>query len=178
MEVTHCFTAALMALLLGKCYPHSPSFIGSKRYKSEGAESRLYAGCGRTAQPWLAMHSTVFKLIWGLALLCCQEKHCHLLWPDLECSSFQLSQHHDVVFRVEGLFGFQDIQRVTPFLSQKAVHITLPTKDCIFSFICDGNSCATTPLLFWFWHVAVTPCLVTCNDVIQETVTFSFILLP
>jgi len=50
-EVTHSFTAAVTASLLGKCCPCSPSFISLNRWKSEGGKSRLYGGCGRTVQP-------------------------------------------------------------------------------------------------------------------------------
>jgi len=48
------------------------SFIISKRWKSEGTKSELYGGCHRTVQPRVAMYSMVFKLIWGLVLLCCK----------------------------------------------------------------------------------------------------------
>jgi len=49
-EVTHYFTAAIMALLIGKCCPCSPFLIGPKTWKSEGANSRLFGGCGRAVQ--------------------------------------------------------------------------------------------------------------------------------
>ena len=48
------------------------SFIISKRWKSEGTKSELYGGCHRTVQPRVAVYSMVFKLIWGLVLLCCK----------------------------------------------------------------------------------------------------------
>mgnify|MGYP001861488124 CR=1 FL=1 len=45
-EVTHCFTAAMTASLLGKLYPCSLYFIGLNRWKSEGAKS------GQSSQDW------------------------------------------------------------------------------------------------------------------------------
>jgi len=50
-EVTPCFTAAMVELLLRKCCPHSPSFIDLNRWKSEDTKSRQYDWCGRTIQP-------------------------------------------------------------------------------------------------------------------------------
>jgi len=72
--VAHCFTACTTASLVGKCCPRSPSFIGPNKWESEGAKSGLYSGCGKTVHPRLAMCSTVFKLVWGLALSCCKRK--------------------------------------------------------------------------------------------------------
>jgi len=63
VEVTHYLTAAVMAAMVGKHHPHSPSFISLNRWKSEVAKSELYGGCGRTVQPRLAVCSTIFKLI-------------------------------------------------------------------------------------------------------------------
>ena len=48
-EVTHCFTAAVIALLLGKRCPHSPSFISLSGWKSGAAKSGQYGACSRTA---------------------------------------------------------------------------------------------------------------------------------
>lgn len=69
MEVIHCFVAALMALLLRKCCPHSSLFVSVNRWKSEDTKFRLYTLCDKIVQTKLAMRSTVFKLICGLALL-------------------------------------------------------------------------------------------------------------
>jgi len=54
----------LKVSLLGKCCPHSPSFIGLNRWKSEDAKSGLHSGCGRTVQPRLAMWSMIYRLEW------------------------------------------------------------------------------------------------------------------
>ena len=44
-----------------------------------------------------------------------QEKGCLLLWPDSGNSTLQLSQHRDVVVRVDGLSEFKEIQKDHPF---------------------------------------------------------------
>ena len=72
--MTHCFTDAVIASLLGKCYLCSLSFIGLNRQKSEDAKSGLHTGFGRTVQPRLAMCFMVFRLIWGVVLLCCKSE--------------------------------------------------------------------------------------------------------
>ena len=41
--------------------------------------------------------------------------HCLLLWPDSGILSLQLSQHCKVAVRVDGLSGFQEIQKDHPF---------------------------------------------------------------
>ena len=58
----------------GKCRLCSPSFIDSKRWKSEDGKSGLYSGCGRTVQLRLAVCFTVFKPVWVLAFSCCKRK--------------------------------------------------------------------------------------------------------
>ena len=56
VEMTRCYTSAMMLLLSGNCCSCSPSFIGPDRWKSEGAKSALYTGYGRTfhqrCAPW------------------------------------------------------------------------------------------------------------------------------
>lgn len=71
--MTNCFTAAVTAILLGKCCPHRPSFISLNRW-SEGVKSAHYSRCVRTVQPRLAVYSTVCKMVPGLALPCCKRK--------------------------------------------------------------------------------------------------------
>ena len=56
---TTVFTAAVIAVLLGKCCPCGPSFI-MNLWKSEGTKFRLYSQCGWT--PGLAVCSMFFKL--------------------------------------------------------------------------------------------------------------------
>ena len=51
MEVIHCFTAAIMALLLEKCCPGSPSFTGQAN-GSQKVPNLDYKGCvvGQSSQ--------------------------------------------------------------------------------------------------------------------------------
>jgi len=63
------------------------------------------------------MCSTVFKLIWGLAL--CYKRKVFLLWPDSGSWSFQLIQHCNIAVRIDDLSRFQEIQKKHPFPIRK-----------------------------------------------------------
>ena len=110
----------------------------------------------------------------GVTML--KEKSCLLLWPDSGGLSLQLSQYRDVM--VSWWFvGLQKIHKHHPFPIPKdrAHHLTpwglhLFLKWRIYMSLFHG-------LPFWFHHIVVIPCLITGNDVIQETVTFSLILV-
>lgn len=111
-----------MALLLGKCYPCSPSFTSQNRCKSEGAKSGLCGGCGWTAQTSLSTCSTTFQLAWGLVLSCCKRKVFFFsgLTPDV--SAFSLGS---VVMWWSVLMFFLDSRKSrSTLLSQKTVNIT------------------------------------------------------
>ena len=124
--MTTCFKAAMMALLLGKCCPQSPSCIGPERWKSEDIKSRLYDGCTRVCKnsiPRLAMYSMVFKLIWGLASSCYKIKF--VLFSGLTGSlCLHLSQCCNV--RVDGMSGFQEMWKDHnfPILKDSICHLT------------------------------------------------------
>jgi len=64
------------------------------------------------------MGSTVFKLVWFLALSCL------LLLRDSGNLSLQLSQGRDVAVRVDGLSGFKEIQKdhLFPIPKENAHH--------------------------------------------------------
>ena len=68
------FTARTTASQQRKCCPRSPSFIGSDRWKKEGAKTELHCGCGTTVQPRLAVCSMNYNLVWDLALSFCKWK--------------------------------------------------------------------------------------------------------
>jgi len=72
--------------------------------------------------------------------------------------------------------GSRKSRRVILFLSQKTVHITLPVESCILNFFFDGEFICHHSMGCHFDSV-VTPDLVISNDVIQETDTFSLILV-
>jgi hypothetical protein len=84
-----------------KCFLHSLSFIGPNRWKSEGAKSGLYGGCGRTLQPNFATCSMSLKLAWGLALSCCRRYVIFFSGLTLEIQASSL-----VSVRVDGLCDF------------------------------------------------------------------------
>ena len=58
------------------------------------------------------------------------EKECLLLWPDSGSLSLQFSQHHSEVVTVDGLSGFQEIQKDHLF--------SVPTEDCLEFFFFSG----------------------------------------
>jgi hypothetical protein len=78
----------------------------------------------------------------GPGIIVLQEKGCLLLWTDSGNSSLQRSQHRNVAVRVDGLSRRITI---TPFLSQKTVHITLPAEGSVLNFSSMGNSHVATP---------------------------------
>lgn len=119
--------------------------------------------CDRPIQPRFAMWSIVFKLLWGLALSCCKRK---VLWPDCGSSSLQLSWCCDLVARVGGFSGFQEIQKDHSFPISKDSTLT---EGCILNFFFAGEF--TSPLCGLHLTV-VTPHLITSKDTIKETVTF------
>jgi hypothetical protein len=68
-----------------------------------------------------------------------QEKSCLILWPDSGNSRLQLSQRRDVAVRVDGCPGSRKSRKITTFLFQKTVHITLPAEGSVLNFFFDGE---------------------------------------
>lgn len=149
VEVTHCLTADVMAAVLRKHHPHSPSSVSLNRWKSEIAKSELYGWTVLPHPPRLAACSTFFQLTWGLELLFCKRKAVFFSDPAGR-SSLQLSQRCDVVAWVYGLSRFRESIRITHFLSHKPVHISLPTANWTFSSVV--NSRVATP-----WTTILSP---------------------
>lgn len=89
MEATHCFAAAVMVLLLGKCCPFSPSFISSNRWNSEGAKSRPYSGCAWDSPAKIdnVLHSLQAGMEPGVTAVSEERDYLHL-WPDSGSLSF------------------------------------------------------------------------------------------
>ena len=75
----------------------------------------------------------------GPGVVVLQKKDCLFLWPDSGNSSFKLSQRRDVAVRVDGFPGSRKSRRITPFLSQKTVHITLSAEGSVLNFFFDGE---------------------------------------
>jgi len=67
-----------------------------------------------------------------------QEKGRLLLWSDSGNLSLQLSQRHNVA-ELMVCPGSRKSRRITPFLSQKTVHITLPNEGSVLNFFFDGE---------------------------------------
>ena len=127
----------MMVSLLGECCLHCPSSINLNRWKSESTKSRLYGGCSRTVQPKLAMCSMAFKLVWGLALLCCKRKVVFSgMTPEVQAFSLVSS----VLLQSE-LMGSRESRKPTLFLFQKTMHITLPTEGYICNFFDEEFTC-------------------------------------
>ena len=76
-------------IIARKMLPMQSIFQQPKR-TSESTKSGLYDGCDRTVQPRLAMRSTVFKLLWSLALWCCKRKVVFFSSLTLEVQAFSL----------------------------------------------------------------------------------------
>lgn len=142
---------------LGKYCSHSPSFIGLNGWKSEGTKSRLYSECGSTSQPTLAVCSMVFKLVWGLALLCCKRKV--VFFSGLTQVSGAFSLVSAVMSQSELMVCLcsRKSRGIAPFLSQKTAHSTLPPESCVLNFIFDGEfTCHHSGLPFSLWLIVVT----------------------
>ena len=109
-EVTHCFTAARTPSLLCS---QSPSFIGPNRWKSKGAKSGLSEGVvHQSSQHW---QYEGLKVGTGSAIIVLQKKGFLPLWSDSVSLSIQLDVMTQWLARVDGLSGFQEIQRDHPF---------------------------------------------------------------
>jgi len=147
--MTHSFRVAMMTSLLANCSPHSPSFIDPRKWKSESARSELYSGYGRTVQSRLAVCSMVFKLVWDLVLLCCKIKFV-VFFSDLTLEFQALNlEHCSVAVRVDGLSGFQEIQKDHPF--------PIPN-DSVHHFTCWGLSWTFSSMGKFICHHSMDCC--------------------
>lgn len=141
VEVIHCFTAAVMALMLEKSCPCRPPFIGLNKWKSEGAKPRLYVRGSRKGQLRLVMCFMVFRRMRpGVIML--KKKLC-LLQPDSGSVSLQLRQGHNIKVRVERLSRFHKIQKDHPFPTPK-LYTALSSQGYILNldgkFICNHST--------------------------------------
>jgi len=75
----------------------------------------------------------------GSGVIVLQEKGCLLLWPDSGNSSLQLSRRRNVAVRVDDFPGSRKSRMITPFLSLRTVHVTLPTEGRVLNFFFDGK---------------------------------------
>lgn len=169
------FHSCCDSIILGKHCLCSSSFIGLNRSKSGGAKSRLYSGCCTSVRPRLATYSMVFKLLWGLVLSCSKWK---VFFFSGLSSSFQFSQHYDIVVRVNGFSMFQEIQKNHSFpIAKDSVQNFTHSGLCLELFLWWGIQILPFHRLpFWLRLVVGKSCLSTSNDAIQETIKFSLTL--
>lgn len=102
-------------LFLGKCCPPSPSVISPKgrSQKAPNPDGNGESSQDSPAKTDSMLHGLQAGIEPGIIVL--QEKSCLLLWLDFGIISLQLSQCCNVVIRVDGFFGFQEIQKDHPF---------------------------------------------------------------
>lgn len=120
----------------------------------------------------------VFKLVWGLVLLCCKGKTVFFSGLILETWAFNLVIVGMWWSELMACLVSRKSRGITLFLSQKTAHIALPTEGCVLNFLFHGE--LTSPHLglpFWPQLIVVTPQLITSNDAIQDTVTLRLILV-
>jgi len=142
-EVTHCFTAAMTVTLLGKCCPHNPSFIGPHGWKSEGAKSRLCGRCGRQSiQNWQCIPSSSN---WYRTWCHCVAREHFFSGLPLEVRAFSSVSIMMKQSKLMFCPGSRKSGRIIFFLSQKTVHIILPTEGCVLNFSFMRNSHVVTP---------------------------------
>jgi len=146
--VTLCFTAFVTASLLGKCFPHSPSFISPNRRKSEGANLRLCSGYSKTIYQWLMMFSMSFKLVWAWHYVTRDELSSSLAWL------WNVERSAQSVLWCSRVSGFQEIQTDHPFPIPKdsAHHFThwgLHLELWWGTHICHSVHCHFNSSLWW-----------------------------
>ena len=124
VDVTHCFTATMVMSLLGRFCPLRLSFISLNKWKSEGTKSRLYSGWDRRVLWILAMWSTVFKLVWGLVLLCCEKNFVFFSGLTLQVWASSLGNVTVEWSELTVYLGSRKSGRLNTFLSQKTMHTT------------------------------------------------------
>ena len=151
------FHSSYDSITARKMLPVHSIFHCSEQIEFRKHQIRITQWCGRIVQPRLAMCSTVFKLIWNVELSCCKRKVVFFSGWTLEVRAFSLvstaMQRSELMVCPDSRkFG-----RITPFLSQKAVHITLPTEGCNLNFFFDGEfTCHHSGLPFSLWLIVVT----------------------
>lgn len=86
----HFLAAAMILVLSEKSYLQIPSFISLNKWNVEGDKSKLYVMVQNL------QHNTVFKLTWGLTLLCYERNAFFFSGMNLEIQALRFSQHCDV----------------------------------------------------------------------------------
>ena len=175
VEVNHSFTASMLVLFPRKCCPHNTSLISPNRWKSKGAIHRLYHGCSRTVQPRLSVCTMAFKLVWCVMFSCCKRMAASFSALTLEVWASSVVSTETERCELMHYLGSVNSGRISPFLCQKPVHISLTGEGCVSNFFFDRelSCCHSMDSGSFDCLVVVTPCLITVNDVTQETATLS-----
>jgi len=119
-------------------------------------ESRPYSGCDRAVQSKLAMCSMVFKLVWGLALLCCKRKVFIFSGLTLEVWAFSLVSTATKRSELMVCPGSGKLWRITAFPSEREhISFNLNLFECFVWWGVHTSPCHG--LLFWLWLVVMIP---------------------
>jgi hypothetical protein len=120
-----------------KDLPPIASLSGPKTWKSLGARSGEYGGCGRHSKDRSWIVATVERAVWGRALSCCNRtpvpRSPHCLDLIAGCRWFLRRSAYIALLTVFPL------GKITPRSSQKRVSITFPADGCVRNFLgfCD-----------------------------------------
>ena len=115
--------------------------IASKTWKSLGARSGEYGGCGRHSNDRSWIVATVERAVWGRALSCCIKTPVlssprHL---DLMAGRRWFLRRSTYVALVTVLPLGMQCSKITPHLSQKRVSITFPADGYVQNFFSFGE---------------------------------------
>uniref|UniRef100_A0A8V1AAQ1 Ig-like domain-containing protein n=1 Tax=Gallus gallus TaxID=9031 RepID=A0A8V1AAQ1_CHICK len=96
-------------------------------------------------------------------------------WLFLDSEGTSLHTTDDPVLSLMHYLGSVNSGRISPFLCQKPVHISLTGEGCVSNFFFDRelSCCHSMDSGSFDCLVVVTPCLIIVNDVTQETATLS-----
>ena len=144
------------------------TFHWPKQMKIRRHKIWTYNGCGTKVQPRLAVCSIVFKLVWGLSLLCWNR---NVVFSGLTLEAWAFSLVSIVIQWSE----FQKIQkkdRLFPIPKDSAHHFTCWGLHLELFLRWGIHNLSLTELLFQLCLVVVTICLIPDNDTTQETISF------
>ena len=139
------FHSCCDGIISGKILSTHFIFHKPKQMEVRRCEIQIYSGCGRTVQPRLAVCSTVFKQVRGMVLSCCKRKAVFFSGLILEIRAISLVSVTVQWSELMASPGFKKSRRITPFLFQKPVYITLLSKGFIWNFFIGCGIHVTTP---------------------------------
>lgn len=161
---TPCFRLPSSA----KRFPPSASFKGPKSWKLEGAQSRLYWGCGRTVHCIVE----IVSLVCCLALLCRTMTWFIFLFDwTVQIHCFNFLNVHTYHSELTVTRHCKNSTNKIPFLSQKMLPMTLPSETYILNFFLYGDAIPLIVLFvsFSFFHTMLEK---FCTDIILNFLYF------